>query len=49
MKKISLYEESGFNDLHMNRFLVHDSPYFKVLNFKGMRLNSIIDKCRYSH
>ncbi|MBW1788697.1 MAG: cupin domain-containing protein [Deltaproteobacteria bacterium] len=33
MKKISLYEESGFNDLHMNRFLVHDSPYFKVLNF----------------
>ncbi|MBW1816653.1 MAG: cupin domain-containing protein [Deltaproteobacteria bacterium] len=33
MKKVSLYEESGFNDLHMKRFLVHDSPYFKVLNF----------------
>ena len=33
MKKVSLYEESGFNDLHMSRFLVHDSPYMKILNF----------------
>ncbi len=33
MKKIELYEENDFNDLHMSRLLVHDSPYFKVLNF----------------
>ena len=33
MKKVSLREENGFNDLHMSRFLVHDSPYFKVINF----------------
>jgi len=33
MKKINLYEENDFNDLHMKRFLVHDSPYFKILNF----------------
>jgi len=33
MKKIDLYEENTFNDLHMKRFLVHDSPYFKIINF----------------
>ena len=33
MKKVNLYEENDFNDLHMSRFLVHDSPYFKILNF----------------
>jgi quercetin dioxygenase-like cupin family protein len=33
MKKLNLYEENDFNDLHMSRFLVHDSPYFKILNF----------------
>jgi quercetin dioxygenase-like cupin family protein len=33
MKKINLYEENDFNDLHMQSFLVHDSPYFKILNF----------------
>jgi len=33
MKKINLYDENDFNDLHMSRFLVHDSPYFKILNF----------------
>ncbi len=33
MKKINLYQENGFNDLHMSRLLVHDSAYFKVLNF----------------
>ncbi len=33
MKKINLYEKNDFNDLHMSRFLVHDSPYFKILNF----------------
>lgn len=28
-----MYKENGFNDLHMSRLLVHDSPYFKILNF----------------
>jgi len=33
MKTLNVYHESGFNDLHMKKFLVHDSPYFKILNF----------------
>ena len=33
MKKIALFKENDFNDLHMSRLLVHDSPYFKILNF----------------
>lgn len=33
MKKMNLYEQGRFNDLHMSRLLVHDSPYFKILNF----------------
>ena len=33
MEKKNLYEENDFNELHMNRYLVHDSPYFKILNF----------------
>jgi len=33
MKTINLYEENGFNDLGMQKYLVHDSPYFKILNF----------------
>ncbi len=33
MKTLNLYQESGFNDLAMKKFLVHDSPYFKILNF----------------
>ena len=33
MEKKNLYKENGFNELHMSRLLVHDSPYFKILNF----------------
>lgn len=33
MKTLNLYQENGFNDLSMKKFLVHDSPYFKILNF----------------
>ncbi len=33
MKKVNIIDENGFNDLHMSRLLVHDSPYFKILNF----------------
>jgi len=33
MKKTNLYEESSFDEKGMKKFLVHDSPYFKILNF----------------
>jgi quercetin dioxygenase-like cupin family protein len=33
MKTLNLFQESGFNDLSRKKFLVHDSPYFKILNF----------------
>ncbi|HIJ37105.1 MAG TPA: cupin, partial [Deltaproteobacteria bacterium] len=33
MKLVDTTKENGFNDLHMSRLLVHDSPYFKILNF----------------
>lgn len=41
MKIINVLKEGKFNDLHMNRLLIHDSPYFKILNFnfkKGQEL-----------
>ncbi len=28
-----MFKENDFNELHMSRLLVHDSPYFKILNF----------------
>jgi quercetin dioxygenase-like cupin family protein len=33
MKKIEVYKENDFDDRAMKKFLVHDSPYFKILNF----------------
>ncbi len=33
MRKVNLYQENDFSDLTMKRLLVHDSPYFKILNF----------------
>jgi quercetin dioxygenase-like cupin family protein len=33
MKRVSLYEENSFDELAFKRLLVHDSPYFKILNF----------------
>ncbi len=33
LKKIELFKEVGFKDNAMNNFLVHDSPYFKIINF----------------
>ena len=33
MKKTDLYAENGFKDSGLSRLLVHDSPYFKILNF----------------
>ncbi len=33
MKKINLSETRKFNPLTMNSSLLHDSPYFKIINF----------------
>jgi len=33
MKKIELFKESGFSEKTFQRFLVHESPYFKIINF----------------
>jgi quercetin dioxygenase-like cupin family protein len=33
MKQINLFEANDFADEGMKSLLVHDSPYFKILNF----------------
>jgi len=33
MKKVSLMETRFFDEKTFKRFLLHDSPYFRVLNF----------------
>jgi quercetin dioxygenase-like cupin family protein len=33
MKKVNLYEEGKFGDKGLAKLLVHDSPYFKIINF----------------
>jgi quercetin dioxygenase-like cupin family protein len=33
LKRIEVYKDGKFNDLAMAKMLVHDSPYFRVLNF----------------
>jgi len=33
LKKIEVFKEAGFRDNALNKYLVHDSPYFKVINF----------------
>jgi quercetin dioxygenase-like cupin family protein len=33
MKKVSMFEENSFKDSGLSHLLVHDSPYFKILNF----------------
>ena len=33
MKKISIYDEKDFSDKAFTKLLVHDSPYFKIINF----------------
>ncbi len=33
LKRIEVFKDGKFNDLAMARMLVHDSPYFRVLNF----------------
>ena len=32
-KKVETYMENGFNDIAMSDYLVHDSPYMKVISF----------------
>ena len=33
MKTINLFESGEFSDKALKKFLVHDSPYFKIINF----------------
>ena len=33
MKKTNLFEEADFSEKSFKRLLVHDSPYFKIINF----------------
>ncbi len=33
MKQLNLYEENDFSEKTFKSLLVHDSPYFKILNF----------------
>ncbi|MGA7564124.1 MAG: cupin domain-containing protein [Desulfobaccales bacterium] len=33
MKKINIFEANDFSEKGMKKLLVHDSPYFKILNF----------------
>ncbi len=33
LKKIETFEEGSFSEKGMSKFLVHDSPYMKVINF----------------
>lgn len=33
MKRIEVFKESEFSDKGMKKLLIHDSPYFRVLNF----------------
>ena len=33
LKRVEVFKENGFNDRAMKNFLVHESPYMKVLNF----------------
>ncbi|MFO7972834.1 MAG: hypothetical protein R6U40_13950 [Desulfobacterales bacterium] len=41
LKRVEVYKESAFSEKALKKYLVHDSPYFKVLNFnfkKGQEL-----------
>ena len=33
MKQLNLFEENDFSEKAFKKLLVHDSPYFKILNF----------------
>ena len=33
MKKTAVFEENDFHDKHFTRMIVHESPYFKIINF----------------
>ena len=33
MRQLNLYEENDFSEKAFKKLLVHDSPYFKIINF----------------
>jgi len=36
MKRIEVFKEGQFSEKGMGKFLIHDSPYFRVINFNFM-------------
>ena len=35
LKKVAVFEENAFSEKHFKRLIVHESPYFKIINFKA--------------
>ncbi|SHJ31727.1 Cupin domain-containing protein [Desulfatibacillum alkenivorans DSM 16219] len=33
MKSMNIFDSNGFSEKGVSNFLVHDSPYFKIINF----------------
>ena len=33
LKKVAVFEENDFDEKRFKRLIVHESPYFKILNF----------------
>jgi quercetin dioxygenase-like cupin family protein len=33
LKRIEVFKESVFSDKDMQKFLIHDSPFFRIINF----------------
>ncbi len=33
MKHLNIFESNDFSEKSLKKFLVHDSPYFKIINF----------------
>ena len=33
LKKIEVFKENDFSEKQFKKLLVHDSPYFKIINF----------------
>ena len=55
LKRVEVFREGGFKDLTVNRFLVHDSPYMRVINLVLLQISwrkrpsEIFVKSAYRH
>jgi hypothetical protein len=39
LKRVEVFREGGFKDLTVNRFLVHDSPYMRVIDLVLLQIS----------